>query len=119
MRHDPAAAAVVIRLRSFKIYGMAQAVTDLAKQGAPAFETAVPMLSQSRKAEMAERDVRSIAYHMKAARFPADKDLCGFDFMASEINEATLRQLHKCPRQPSRTDGDTLARSSTGPRTSC
>ena len=33
---------------------------------------------------------------MKAARFPAYKDLSGFDFAASEINEATLRQLHKC-----------------------
>ena len=96
MRHDPAAAAVVIMLRSLKMYGMAQAVTDLAEQGAPAFESAVPMLSQLLKAEMAEREVRSIAYHMKAARFPAYKDLSGFDFMASEINEVTLRQLHKC-----------------------
>ena len=33
---------------------------------------------------------------MKAARFPAYKDLSGFDFASSEINEATLRQLHKC-----------------------
>lgn len=96
MRHDPASAAIVIMLRSLKMYGMAQAVTDLTEQGAPAFETAVPMLSQLLKAEMAEREVRSIAYHMKAARFPAYKDLAGFDFMASEINEATLRQLHKC-----------------------
>lgn len=45
---------------------------------------------------MAEREVRSIAYHMKATRFPAYKDLSAFDPMASEINEATLRQLHKC-----------------------
>ncbi len=96
MRHDPAAAAVVIMLRSLKMYGMAQAVTDLTEQGAPAFESSVPILSQLLKAEMAEREVRSIAYHMKAARFPAYKDLSGFDFMASEINEATLRQLHKC-----------------------
>ena len=29
-------------------------------------------------------------------RFPAYKDLSGFDFAASEINEATMRQLHKC-----------------------
>jgi len=29
---------------------------------------------------MAEREVRSIAYHMKVARFPAYKDLSGFDF---------------------------------------
>ena len=55
----------------------------------------MPMLSQLLKAEMAEREVRSISYHMKAARFPAYKDLSGFDFAASEINEATVRQLHK------------------------
>jgi hypothetical protein len=60
MRHDPAAAAVVIMLRSLKMYGMAQAVTDLTEQGAPAFEAAVPILSQLLKAEMAEREVRSI-----------------------------------------------------------
>jgi len=83
-------------LRSLKMYGLAQAVTDLMEQGAPAFEAAVPILSQLLKAELAEREVRSIAYHMKAARFPAYKDLSGFDFAASEINEATLRQLHKC-----------------------
>jgi len=96
MRHDPASAAVVIMLRSLKMYGMAQAVTDLIEQGAPAFDAAVPILSQLLKAEMAEREVRSIAYHMKAARFPAYKDISGYDFAASEINEATVRQLHRC-----------------------
>ncbi len=54
------------------------------------------MLSQLLKAEVAEREVRSIAYHMKAARFPACKDLSGFDFAASEVNEALVRQLHRC-----------------------
>jgi ATP-dependent 26S proteasome regulatory subunit len=44
---------------------------------------------------MAEREVRSIAYQIKAARFPAYKDLAGFDFAASEINEALVRQLHQ------------------------
>jgi DNA replication protein DnaC len=96
MRHDPASGAIVIMLRSLKMYGMAQAVTDLIEQGAPAFEGAVPILSQLLKAEVAEREVRSIAYHMKAARFPAYKDLAGFDFAASEVNEATVRQLHRC-----------------------
>ena len=88
MRHDPAAGAIVIMLRSLKMYGMAQAVTDLIEQGAPAFEAAIPMLSQLLKAELAEREVRSIAYHMKSARFPAYKDLSGFDFAASELREA-------------------------------
>ncbi|KKL04156.1 hypothetical protein LCGC14_2618890 [marine sediment metagenome] len=39
---------------------MAQAVTDLMEQGAPAFDAAVPMLAQLLKAEVAEREVRSI-----------------------------------------------------------
>ena len=34
MRHDPASGAVVIMLRSLKMHGMAQAVTDLIEQGA-------------------------------------------------------------------------------------
>ncbi len=44
---------------------------------------------------MAEREVRSIAYHIKSVRFPAYKDLANFDFAASEVNEATVRQLHR------------------------
>ena len=43
MRHDPASAAVVVMLRSLKMYGMAQAVDELIEQGAPAFDTAVPI----------------------------------------------------------------------------
>ena len=96
MRHDPAGGAIVIMLRSLKMYGMSQAVTDLMEQGSPAFDAAQPMLAQLLKAEMAEREVRSIAYHMKVARFPAYKDLSGFDFASSEVNEALVRQLHRC-----------------------
>ena len=95
MRHDPASAALVVMLRGLKMFGMAQAVGELAEQGAPAFEAAVPTLSQLLKAEMAEREVRSIAYHTKAARFPAYKDLASFDFAAGEVSEATVRQLHR------------------------
>ena len=95
MRHDPASAAIVIMLRGLKMYGMAQAVGELMEQGAPAFEAAVPILSQLLKAEAAEREVRSISYQIKAARFPAYKDLAGFDFASSEINEALVRQLHR------------------------
>ena len=96
MRHDPASGAIVVMLRSLKMHGMAQAVTDLMAQGAPAFEAAVPILSQLLKAETAEREVRSVAYQLKTARFPAYRDLAGFDFASSEINEALVRQLHRC-----------------------
>lgn len=69
MRHDPASGAIVVMLRSLKMHGMAQAVTDLMEQGSPAFEAAIPILSQLLKAETAEREVRSVAYQLKIARF--------------------------------------------------
>ena len=96
MRHNPAAGAVVIMLRTLKMHGMAQAVGELTEQGSPAFEAALPILSQLLKAETADREVRSTAYQLKAARFPNYRDLAGFDFASSEVNEALLRQLHRC-----------------------
>ena len=91
MRHNPAAGAIVIMLRSLKMHGMAQAVGELTEQGSPAFEAALPILSQLLKAETADREVRSTAYQLKAARFPAYRDLAGFDFASSEVNEALVR----------------------------
>ena len=96
MRHNPASGAIVIMLRHLKMHGMAQAVGELTEQGSPAFEAAIPILSQLLKAETAEREVRSTAYQLKTARFPAYRDLNGFDFASSEINEALVRQLHRC-----------------------
>lgn len=93
MRHNPASGAIVIMSRSLKMHGMAQPVGELTEQGSPAFEAAMPVLSQLLKAETAEREVRSTAYQLKTARFPAYRDLNGFDFTSSEINEALVRQL--------------------------
>ena len=94
MRHNPALGALVVMLKGLRMYGMAQATEELGQQGAPAFEAAVPVLSQLLKAQLAEREVRSIAYQTKTAKFPADNDLAGFDFSAADVNEATIRQLH-------------------------
>src|ERR1700691_1720413 len=83
MRHNPAAGAISIMLRSLKMHGMAQAIGELTEQGSPAFEAA-------------HREWRSTAYQLKAARFPTYRDLAGFDFASSEVNEALARQLHRC-----------------------
>ena len=92
MRHE----AMITTLRSLKLFGMAHAVAELGEQGGPAFNAAQGMLSDLLKAEIAERDVRSVAYQMKIARFPAYRDLTGFDFSQSVANEALARQLHRC-----------------------
>ncbi len=88
--------AVVLSLKSLKLFGMAGAVTELAAQGAPAYQQSTAVLDQLIRAEVAEREVRSINYQMKIARFPAHHDLTGFAFRDSAVNEALVRTLHHC-----------------------
>jgi DNA replication protein DnaC len=87
--------AMVKTLRALKLFGMAQAVEELAAQGSPAYHQAEAILANLLKAEVAERDVRSVNYQMKIARFPVYRDLSGFDFAQSVVNEALVRQLHR------------------------
>ena len=88
--------AVVLSLKSLKLFGMAGAVAELAEQGAPAYHQSTGLLHQLIKAEVADREVRSINYQMKVARFPAHRDLSGFSFTDSAINESLVRTLHRC-----------------------
>ena len=83
-------------LKKLKLHGMAQALEDLASQDSPAYKSAALVLSGLLKAEIAEREVRSQAYQMKSARFPAYRDIAGFDFGCSDASEALIRQLHRC-----------------------
>jgi DNA replication protein DnaC len=88
--------AVVLSLKSLKLYGMAGAVSELAEQGAPAYQQSTGLLDQLIRAEVADREVRSINYQMKIARFPAHRDLTGFRFTDSAVSEALVRTLHRC-----------------------
>ncbi len=88
--------SLLITLKQLKLYGMAQSIDELASQDSPAYSQAEPILRQLLKAEVAEREVRSIQYQMKVARFPAYRDLSGFDFNQSEVNEALILALHRC-----------------------
>lgn len=71
-------------LKQLKLYGMRQSVQDLALQNAPAWQHALPILDILLKAEVADREVRSVAYQMSAARFPAYRDLYGFNFQKAK-----------------------------------
>lgn len=88
--------AVVTTLKSMKLHGMAGAVAELAEQGSPAFKQSGELLDKLIKAEVAEREVRSINYQMKIARFPAHRDLAGFEFKESTVAEGQIKALHRC-----------------------
>jgi len=88
--------AMITTLKTMKLHGMADAVGDLAAQASPAYQQAVPVLEMLLKAEASEREVRSINYQMSAAKFPAYRDLTGFEFSQSPVDEALMKSLHRC-----------------------
>jgi len=83
------------QFKVLKLHGMANALSDLANQDSPAYQAASTVLAQLLTAELTEREVRSLAYQKKLAKFPAYRDLTGFDFSCSTVNEALVRQLHR------------------------
>ena len=90
------AEAMITTLKTLKLFGMADTISNMATQASPAYQQAVPILETLLKAEVAEREVRSINYQMKVAKFPAYRDLAGFDFTQSAVDEALVRALHRC-----------------------
>lgn len=82
-------------LKGLSLHGMASAwpeVLGTARLKALDHEA---VLHQLIKAESSYRDVRSMAYQMRAARFPHHRDLAGFAFEQAQVDEALIRELHQ------------------------
>ena len=87
-------ADIVARLKALKLHGMAANWPELLAHCRHAALEPEQLVEQLLDAEGAERNVRSIAYQMGAARFPAHRDLGGFDFGSSAVDETLVRRLH-------------------------
>lgn len=83
-------------LKSLKLYGMAHSLDELTQQDATVYERLSPILNTLTAAEITDREVRSIAYQMKAARFPVHRDMAGFDFSQSDADQALVNNLFRC-----------------------
>ena len=86
--------ALVVTLKSLKLHGMAQALGELAAARLTAVSERQPVLTALIKAEVAEREVRSVAYQMKA---PGSRSIGTSPASTSRrapVDEALVRQLH-------------------------
>ena len=88
---------IIVQLKALKLYGMADCYTDLLSQntsGATVLLDSSPeLLRQLLEAELIDRSIRSIRYQINAARFPIHRDLQGFDFSQSKVDEQLINQL--------------------------
>lgn len=90
MSNDIAAA-----LKSLSLHGMASAWPELLGMARLKAMDHEALVHQLIKAEGAHREVRSMAYQMRSARFPNHRDLTGFAFDQAQVDEALVRQLHE------------------------
>ncbi len=84
---------LISQLRALKLHGMAQTLPELMARARQQALDAEQVLQELLAAESAEREVKSLAYQMKAARFPLHRDLAGFDFSQAQVDEPLVRQL--------------------------
>lgn len=85
---------IVTRLKTLKLHGMAANWPELVARRRHSALEPEKLVELLLDAEGAERNLRSISYQMKAARFPAHRDLAGFDFATSAVDETLIRTLH-------------------------
>ncbi|KQP12039.1 IS21-like element helper ATPase IstB [Pseudorhodoferax sp. Leaf265] len=85
---------VQAQLKALRLNGMATAWADLTEQGGDTTLAASRWLVEHLlQAEDADRAMRSIAHQMKSARFPMHRDLAGFDFEVSQVDQALVHKL--------------------------
>lgn len=83
----------VTHLKALHLYGMASALLEL--QAEASRQPARPEVWVDRliEAEQADRQVRSLRYQLKAARFPIHRDLSSFDWQETPLDRGQIQQL--------------------------
>lgn len=81
------------QLKSLHLYGMATAWGELLAEGPRQPMQPEAWLDRLIEAEQADRQVRSLRYQLKAARFPIHRDLTGIDWAETPLPQAQVQQL--------------------------
>ncbi len=85
---------VSVELKQLRLRGMAGAWIDLVEQGSHTeLDASRWLLEHLLQAEATDRAMRSVQHQMSSARFPVHRDLAGFDFEVSPVDQKLILQL--------------------------
>ncbi len=70
---------VIAEFKELRLHGMSATWADLIVQNQGELEGSRWLIEQMPRAETTERAARSVSHQMSAAKFPAHRDLAGFD----------------------------------------
>ena len=88
-RHD-----VLELMSQLKLAGMRAAYDEIIATGVKRKLAIGRIVGDLLAAEVADKKVRSIRYRLAAAKLPMARDLSDFNFEASPVNEALVREIH-------------------------
>ena len=88
---------VAVELKELRLHGMAGAWNELTTQEGQQADAGVQtsrwLIEHLLQAEHTQRAVASVRHQMKAAKFPLHRDLAGFDFEGTKVDEKLIKQL--------------------------
>ena len=84
---------IVSQLKALRLHGMVQRYEELIHSDAASIEAVAWLIDSLLESEITDRQVRSIRYQMSVARFPVHRDIAGFDFGQSRVEEKLIRDL--------------------------
>lgn len=85
---------VAAELKELRLYGMVGAWEEIAAQGNTAgLQSARWLIEHLLASEHTDRAMRSIRYQLQTAKFPIHRDLAGFDFAQSRVDQNLVTEL--------------------------
>ena len=84
---------IAAELKELRLHGMESAWDELKEQDESAVAASKWLIEHLLQAEHTDRAMRSVNHQMFAAKFPLHRDLAGFDFASSKVDQPLVRQL--------------------------
>ena len=84
---------ITAELNSLRLHGMSSAWAELVTQGTTPTEPFQWIIEHLLQAEFTERGMKSIRHQMTMAKLPVHRDLAGFDFSSSSVDQVLVKQL--------------------------
>lgn len=84
---------IMSQFKALKLHGMAECYAEIQAQGQAGVAESTGLLNQLLVAEATDRSIRAIRYQMSSAKFPIHRDLLGFDFGQSKVDQQLVNNL--------------------------
>ena len=84
---------IMSQFKALKLHGMAECYLEIQTHDPEGVAGSTGLLNQLLVSEATDRSIRAIRYQMSSAKFPIHRDLLGFDFGQSKVDQQLVTTL--------------------------